>query len=159
MKKYAHEIRWGIYFILMQLIWLGGEKQFGLHNEHISEHAKYSMFVLFPSIAIYVFALLEKRKQLGGSMTYMQGLVSGILVSIVVMILTPFSVWASNTIISPDYFENVINYTVSQNIKTREQAEAYFNMNNYIFESTMFAPMAGLVTSALVAVFVKRNPK
>lgn len=159
MKKYAHEIRWGIYFILMQLIWMAGEKLFGLHDTLISEHAKYSMFVLFPSIALYVFALLEKRKQLGGYMTYMQGLVSGILVSVVVMILTPFSVWASNTIISPGYFENVINYTVANQIKTREQAEAYFNLNNYMFEATMFAPMAGLVTSALVAVFVKRNPK
>ena len=107
MKKYSIEIRWGIIFFLIGLLWMYFEKAMGWHDELIGKHETYTNFFAIIAILIYVFALLDKRKSYyGGKMTYKEGLISGLIISVVVALLTPFSQWITNTYITPDYFEN-----------------------------------------------------
>jgi len=42
---------------------------------------------------------------------------------------------------------------------TQLAAEKYFNMKSYIIQSIIAAPLMGLVTSALVSIFVKNVKK
>lgn len=152
MKNRQLEIRWGIYFILMQLGWMFLEKSLGYHDARIAEHAGFSMWVMVPSLLMYFFALHFKRvKDYGGKMTYKQGLISGLVVTAVVTVLTPLSQTITSLLISPEYFPNVIAYTVDTGAETQEAAEAYFNLKNYIMLSTLFAPAAGIVTSLIMA--------
>lgn len=152
MKNRQLEIRWGIYFILMQLGWMFLEKSLGYHDARIAEHASFSMWVMVPSLLMYFFALHFKRvKDYGGKMTYKQGLISGLVVTAVVTVLTPLSQSITSLLISPEYFPNVIAYTVETGAETQEAAEAYFNLKNYIMLSTLFAPAAGIVTSLIMA--------
>lgn len=152
MKNRQLEIRWGIYFILMQLGWMFLEKSLGYHDARIAEHAGFSMWVMVPSLLMYFFALHFKRvKDYGGKMTYKQGLISGLVVTAVVTVLTPLSQTITSLLISPEYFPNVIAYTVETGAETQEAAEAYFNLKNYIMLSTLFAPAAGIVTSLIMA--------
>ena len=72
MSKYKIEIKWAIIFLLMGLVWMVLEKAFGFHDVHIDKHPIYTNLVAIPAIAIFVFALLDKRKNYyNGSMTYL----------------------------------------------------------------------------------------
>lgn len=160
MKSLAIELKWGVLFTVMTLLWMMLEKGLGWHDERIAKHAIYTNFVALPAIAFYVVALIDKRKNYyNGQMSYLQGFVSGFMISLVVMFLSPLSQVITFMYITPNYFENSIRYVVSQNQMSLQDAENYFNLSNYIKQSTLFAPLMGIATSALVAVFVKRKAK
>jgi hypothetical protein len=160
MKKYAIEIKWGILFTAMMLLWMMLEKGLGWHDEHIGKHHIYTNFVALPAIAFYVIALIDKRQNYyNGLMSYKQGFISGVIISMVVMVFSPLTQVITSLYITPNYFENVIRFVVEHDQMTQEEAEGYFNLSNYILQSTIFAPIMGIFTSALVAIFVKRKAK
>jgi len=158
MKKIGIEIKWGILFAVIQLLWMLGERLAGLHDENIEFHAKITNFFALVAIAVYVVALLDKRKNsYHGSMTWKQGFFTGLIITAVVTILTPLTQYITSAVISPQHFENMIAYTVETEKMTQEAAEAYFNMKSYIVQSIIFAPVVGIVTSAIVAIFTRKK--
>lgn len=158
MNKFKIEIKWSIIFIIMMLLWMVMERIAGLHDVHIDKHAIYTNFVAIPAIIVYVLALLDKRKNFyDGEMTYMQGFISGIIISIIVTIFSPLTQYITSTIITPDYFANVINYSVSQGMMTQTEAEEYFNLKSYIIQVLIGTPIMGIVTAAIVAIFTRKN--
>ncbi|WP_026935475.1 DUF4199 domain-containing protein [Christiangramia echinicola] len=158
MKKYSIEIKWGIIFSLVSLVWMFLEKGLGWHDENIAQHAIYTNFFAIIAIALYVLALLDKRKNyFNGTMTWTQGFISGIVISIVVAILSPLAQYVTHEFITPDYFDNVIAYSVESGAMTQEAAEEYFNLTSYVIQSFFFALVVGVVTSAIVAYFVKKK--
>lgn len=158
MKNLRIEIKWGILFMLMMIVWMILEKVSGLYSTHIDKHMIVTNFVAIPAILMYVFALLEKRrKYYGGSMTYLQGFVSGLWMTLVVTILTPLTQYLTVVVISPEFFPNMIAYTVEQGMKSSLEAELYFNFRSYMIQSVVFAPVMGIVTTAIVAIFTRRR--
>lgn len=158
MKKYTHEIKWALYFALMMLVWMVLERMAGLHDEHIDKHPLITNFVAIPAIAMYVFALRQKReKAYGGHMTYMQGFMSGLIMTLVITILSPLTQYITSTIITPDYFSNAINYAVAEGKMSQADAEDFFSLSNYLKQTILFTPVMGIVTTAIVALFVKRK--
>ncbi|MCH4821612.1 DUF4199 domain-containing protein [Gramella lutea] len=158
MKKFSIEIKWGIIFSIVSLAWMFLEKGLGWHDQNIAQHAIYTNFFAVVAIVIYVLALLDKRKNFfNGRMTWSQGFISGIVISIVVAILSPIGQYITHNFITPDYFNNVIEYSVESGTMEKEAAEEYFNLTSYIIQSFFFALVVGVVTSAIVAFFVKRK--
>ena len=158
MRKFTIEIKWGIIFTIIALLWMMFEKQMGWHDEKIADHAIYSNFFAILAILVYVQALLDKRKNYyQGYMTYKEGFISGLILSVVVALLTPLSQYITNVYITPDYFDNVIRYSVEQEKMTQEIAEKTYNLQSYIINSFVFALIVGAVTSAIVMIFVRRN--
>lgn len=158
MKKFSIEIKWGIIFSVVSLLWMFLEKGLGWHDENIARHAIYTNIFAVVAIVLYVFALLDKRKNFyNGKMTWSQGFISGIIISVVVAILSPLAQYITHEFITPDYFDNVINYSTESGAMTREAAEEYFNLKSYIIQSFFFALVVGVVTSAIVAFFVRRK--
>ena len=158
MKNYTHEITWALYFALMMLVWMVFERMAGLHDEHIDKHPLITNFVAIPAIAMYVFALRQKReKAYGGHMSYKQGFMSGLIMTLVITILSPLTQYITSTIITPDFFTNAINYAVSEGKMSQTEAEDYFSLTNYVKQTILFTPVMGIVTTAIVAVFVKRK--
>ena len=156
MKNIKIEIKWAVIFALMMLAWMALEKSLGYHDEKIADHPTFTYFVAIPSIAIYIFALLDKKKNFYyGLMNYKQGFISGVIISVIVAILSPFTQYITIEFITPEYFSNVIEYAVSQGKMTQEEAEGYFNLKSYLVQSVIGALVIGIVTSAFVAIFVK----
>lgn len=158
MKNIKIEIKWAVIFALMMLAWMALEKFLGYHDEKIADHPTFTNFVAIPSIAIYIFALLDKKKNYYyGLMSYKKGFISGVIISVIVAILSPLTQYITIEFITPDYFANVIEYAVSQGEMTQEAAEGYFNLKSYIVQSVIGALVMGILTSAIVAIFVKSN--
>jgi len=158
MKKIKIEIKWAIIFTIMILVWMFIEKLAGFHSEHIDKHPIYTNFIIIPTIIIYVLALLDKRKNVyNGIMTYKQGLISGLIIALIVTILSPLTQYITSTIITPDYFSNVIKYVVNEGEMNQIEAENHFNLKSYIIQALIGAPIMGIVTTAIVAIFTRRK--
>jgi hypothetical protein len=157
MKKYQLEIKWGLIFTAVALLWMLFEKGMGWHGEKIAQHPTYTNIFAVLAIAVFVFALLDKRKQLGGHMTWMQGFVSGVIISVIVTILSPLAQWLTHTVISPEYFSNAIAYSVETGLVSQEEAESFFNLQSYLVQGAIGSLMLGVVTSAIVALFVRKK--
>lgn len=160
MKNIKIEIKWALIFVIMMLAWMALEKSLGWHDEKIADHATMTNLVAIPSIAIYIFALLDKKKNFcHGVMNYKQGFISGVIISVIVAILSPLSQYITSEFITPDYFTNVIGYAVNAGEMTQEEAESYFNLQSYMIMSVAGALIMGIVTSAAVAIIVKSKSK
>ncbi len=158
MKNYKIEIKWGLIFVAMLLVWMVLEKVTGLHGEYIDKHYIYTNFIAFPAIAIYYFALQDKRKNFyNGIMSYKQGFISGVVITIIVTLFVPLTQYIISEIISPEYFQNVIAYTVSEGLQSQAEAENYFNMQSYIMQGLIGTPVMGIITTALVAIFTRKG--
>lgn len=133
------------------------EKAVGLHSTHIDKHMYLTNLFAIPAILIYVLALREKKnKDYNGVMSFKQGFVSGLIITIIVTIFSPLTQWIISTIITPEYFPNVIAYSVETGYhNSLEEAQAYFNLENYMKQSAIGALIMGIITSAVVAFFVK----
>jgi hypothetical protein len=155
-SRYKVDIKWGIIFTVVAILWMAIERLAGLHSDHIDQHALYSNFFGIAAIAVYVFAVRDKKaNHFDGQMSYKQGFICGLVVTLVAAILAPLSQYLSVSVISPNYFANMIAYTVSEGVKTQTEAEDFFNLKAYI---TMAVPMvigAGTLTSAVVAIFLR----
>lgn len=154
-----HEIKWAFIFTIVGILWMVFEKLMGWHAENIASHYYMTNIFAVFAIGIYVFALLEKRKKhYHNSMTWKEGFLSGLMMTLIITLLAPFSQLLISLVISPEYFPNVIKYSVETGYyKTIEEAEAFFNLKNYLIQSTIGALVMGIITSAIVAFFVKKK--
>jgi hypothetical protein len=158
MTSFRYEIKWGLIFSVMTLAWMAFEKMMGWHDQHIDKHATYTNFVAIPAIAVYVLALLDKRKNhYGGHMSYAQGFMSGLVITVIVTLLSPLTQYITSTFITPGFFANATKHAVSKGMMTQEAAAQYFSLKNYIIQGLIGAPVMGLVTTLIVAIFTRRK--
>lgn len=160
MKKRGIEVKWGILFAIIGLIWMILEKSMGLHDQNIEKYTTYTSFFGILAVAIYVVALLDKRKNhYNGIMNWKQGFISGLIITLVVVILSPLTSYLTHTYITPDYFSNMQEHAVDSGEMTRDLAEKNFSLGSYILQSAGFGLVAGVITSAVVALFVRKRTK
>lgn len=158
MEKIRIEIKWAIIFTLAMLLWMVAERITGLHDQNIQYHSVVTNFFAIVAVLVYVFALLEKRKKdFSGKMNWIQGFISGLILTLGITILTPFAQYITVEVITPDYFRNMITWVVEEGQMSQEQAEAAFNLRSYMIQSVMTAPLMGLFTSAIVAIFTQKK--
>lgn len=156
MNKFKIELKWGVYFTIAALVWMYVEKALGWHDELIFKHAIYTNIFAIVAIAVYVLFMKDKKQNFyNGNMTWTQGFISGTILSVVVAILSPLAQYLTHEFITPNYFENVIAYTVEKGVMKQEAAEAYFSLYSYMAQAAFGALAMGVVTSAIVALFFR----
>ena len=156
MKKFLIEIKWGVIFFIAGLVWTLFEKFMGWHDEAIGKEALYGTLFAVIAVGIYILALLDKKRNFyNGTMTWGQGFVAGAIITIIIAFLSPFAQYISYRIISPEYFHNITEYTLQNTAMTQKGAAAYYNLKSFMLQSVFTALAMGIVTSAIVAYFVK----
>jgi hypothetical protein len=157
MKKLKIEIKWAILFSVMTLLWMLLEKLSGLHGKYIDYHLYLTNLFAIPAILFMILGLKEKKKVFyGGQMNYKQGLISGIILSLIIALLSPLTQWVISYIISPEYFPNVIKRSVEIGyFKSTAEAEANFNYMNYAKQGAIGALVMGIVTTAIAMIFIR----
>ncbi len=156
MKNLKFEIKWAIIFILSTLGWMVVEKSLGWHDEKIADHGTLTNIFAVVAITVYVLAFRDKKASFfHGQMSYMQGFIFGLIMTLFIALISPFSQYFISEVITPEYFPNVIRYAVESGKMTQEAAEAYFNLKSYMIQAAIGAAMMGAVTSAVVAFFFK----
>ena len=105
MNNLRTEVKWALIWGASLLIWMALERAFGLHDQYIEYHYQVTSIFLVVVVIIYVLALLEKRRvAFGGRMTYKQGLISALVLTLIITILSPALQVIISEVITPDYF-------------------------------------------------------
>ena len=161
MRKIKIEIKWAILFSVMGLLWMLLEKLSGLHSTYIDYQLYLTNLFAMPGIWFYVLALRDKKKNFyGGQITYKQGLISGIILTVIIALISPVTQWITSYIITPEYFPNVIKRSVELGyFQTTAEAEANFNYKNYAVQGAVGALIMGIVTTAIVMIFLRTKNK
>ncbi|MCB0464367.1 MAG: DUF4199 domain-containing protein [Aequorivita sp.] len=158
MKKILIEFKWAILFTIAMLCWILLEKILGWHEEKIADLWWLTMLFAPVAILMYLLEMREKRRRVyGGRMTWAQGFLTGIILSFFVALLSPLAQYITHNYITPEYFNNVIEYSVTNNLMTRTKANDYFNINSYMWQSALVAFGGGIIFSAVVAIFVRKK--
>ena len=157
MKNISIELKWALIFSVVGLLWMYLEKATGLHDEHIDMHMYLTNLYAIPAIIMMVMALKEKKRRFyGGTMSYGQGLISGVILSVFIAFLSLGTQWITSNIITPEYFPNVIEYSLESGYyETRAEAEAQFNLENYMTQGAIFGFLMGVVTTAIAMIFIR----
>lgn len=161
MEKIKFELKWALIFSIIALLWMLLEKLSGLHGKYIDYHLYLTNVFAVPAIWIMVLALKDKKTQFyGGYITYLQGLTSGIVLSLFIALLSPLTQWITSYIISPEYFPNVIKRSVEIGYyMTIEEAETNFNYSNYAKQGAIGALIMGFITTAIAMIFIRSRKK
>ena len=161
MEKIKIEIKWALLFSLMTLLWMLLEKLTGLHDRYIDYHMYLTNLYAIPAIWVMVLALKDKKKSYyHGQITYLQGLNSGIILSLMIALMSPITQWITSYVITPEYFPNVIKRSVEIGyFKTTAEAEANFNYPNYAKQGAVGALIMGLLTVSIAMIFIRTRKK
>ena len=146
------ELKWGVIFSVMGLAWLTLEYLVGLHSRFIAWHPILTNLVAIPSVIIMVLAILEKRRVLGGVISFQQAFLCGFGVSLVVAVLSPLTQFIFHRLINPGFFETAIRYGVEQGKTT-----LHFNLPSYMLQSVLAAIIIGSITSLVIAAMIKKE--
>ena len=156
MKNYIIEIRWAGIFTIVSILWVILEKMLGLHDTAIGKQPAVSMLFAIPAILVYVLALLEKKKKVfNGQMSWKDGVVSGMILSLFIAVLSPITQWIAFTVISPEFFLKAVKFYTDKHILTETRALEMFNLPAYMKKSITESLSMGVITSAVVAFIVK----
>lgn len=155
LKRFAIELRWALIFSLTYLAWMLTERLAGFHDTRLDQQPMVGPLIMIPSIVIYALMLRDRKRSLEGEMTYGQGFLSGCILTAFIVILSPLNQLLTLEIISPDYFANLIEYTVAQGALTLEQARQQFSIRNYVVTGLIAGALTGILFSAILAAFMR----
>lgn len=157
MRNITIEIKWAIIFSVVGLLWMLLENLSGLHGKYIDYHLYLTNLFAIPAIWLMVFALKDKKKNyFHGQITYKQGLICGIILSIIIALLSPLTQWITTFVIAPEYFPNVIRRSVELGYyQTTAEAQANFNFKNYAIQGMIGALGMGIITTAIAMIFIR----
>ncbi|MDP3149783.1 MAG: DUF4199 domain-containing protein [Ignavibacteria bacterium] len=151
------EIKFGLFFSAAQLFWLLFEFVFGLQTTYKNFHAVITNFFAVPAIVIMTYAILTKRNDLGGEITFLKTLLTGVYVSAVVAVISPVVILIFHYLINPHFFTDFQEYYVKIGKMSVQEAKNYFNLKSYILQGIFGALMMGTVTSLVVAAVIKKK--
>lgn len=152
------ELKWAGIFVLFTLLWLTMEKVLGFHDEKIAQHPVITNLIIIPALFIYLLAFFDKRKNFyDGVMSYKQGFMTGFRIAVIVSLCIPITQSIISHVITPDYFDNAIRYSVESGNSTQEEAESFFTLGSYIIQGMIGNLIIGSLSSLLLALFVKKG--
>jgi len=155
MKSIKIELTWALIYTGMTMVWSLIGKLSGFHDKGIANGLLFNTLIVIPSVVIYVLAIREKkRKFYHGVMTYKQGFVCGMMLTLFVTLLGPVYPLFTN-MISPGLFANSIEYAVASGMMNEAEAAEQFNLTNFIRQGLWGAIAFGAVYSAVAAIFLK----
>lgn len=156
MGKFSIEIKWAVIFTAASIAWMIVEKSVGLHDVQIGKQPAYTNLFGIIAILVFILAIREKKRAFyAKNMSWRQGFISGIYLSFFIAVLSPFAQFIIYNYVTPEFTNNMVQYMVSHNEMPRERAEAIFNMRSYILQAVSGSLSMGVLTSALVALFLK----
>ncbi len=158
MKKIYIELKWAFIFSIALLSWILLEKTMGWEEERIVDFWWLTLFFAPFAILFYLLGLREKRRRVyDRKMTWIQGFTSGLIISVFVALLSPLTEYVAYNFFTPDYFNAIAEYSVTNDLMARSKMNDIFNINSSRWQSAFGLFGFGLVNSVIAAFFVRKK--
>ncbi|UUV21159.1 DUF4199 domain-containing protein [Flavobacterium sp. CBA20B-1] len=152
MNKIGIELKWAALITAFTCGWAALESALGYHKDF--SNIIVTAFIYYVILTfLWAIAFIDKKKSLGKNAVweFKSAFKFGLFLTGLLTLLSPISQYIIYENISPDYFENIINYQLSKGKQTRESLELIHNMNFTIRQGVMNALSLGVIYSALYA--------
>lgn len=146
-----------IWFLITTIAWLALEKLIGFHDVYIQYHKYFTNFIMIPYLYIFNRGLKSFRLASGGTVSYLNSFGFGLICTVFVALVSPLALWVFETILNPNFYQSMIQYSVSHKMQTQIQANAYFNHDNYRNLMIYGNIAQGVIFSAIIAFFSSQN--
>src|SRR5690606_4189748 len=164
MNKIGIELKWAGIITAFTCLWAALEHTLGYHKDFSN-----ILIILITAFIYYVIltflwaiAFVDKKKSLGKGTIweFKNAFKFGLILTGLLTILSPIAQYIIYGNISPDYFNNIIEYQFAKGKQTHESLEAIYTMEVAIRTGVMDTLSYSIVFSALYAwVFkTKSNP-
>lgn len=152
----GNALKWGLIIGFAHLIWFCLEYACGLQTRYIPYQVFSSNLIFFLSAIFVVKGILERKRELGGKISYRRSLAAGTSISLVAAGSIPVILWINTQLINVDFFPALIRYSVSVG-KYADDADAasQLNLENFIFQDLLKIPAMGLITSFVSGFFIR----
>lgn len=158
MRKIYIELKWAVIFSIALLSWILFEKTMGWNKEQFEEFWWLTLLFAPFAILMYLLALREKRRRVfGGEMTWIQGFISGVIISVFAALLSPLTEYVAYNFFTPDYFNTIAESSVTNDLMARTKMNNLFNINNYRWQSAFGLFGFGVLNSVIAAFFVRKK--
>lgn len=152
MNKIGIELKWAAFITAFTCLWAALEHALGYHKDFsniIGIAFVYYIILTF----LWAIAFIDKKKSLGKDTVweFKNAFKFGLFITGLTTLLSPIAQYIIYETISPDYFNNIIEYQLSKCRQTRESLELIHNMNFTIRQGVMNALSLGVIYSALYA--------
>lgn len=159
MNKIGIELKWAAIITTFTCVWAAMEKALGYHTD-FSNIIVTAFFYYILLTLLWAVAFIDKKKSLGKGAVweFKNAFKFGLFLTGLLTILSPIAQYIIYQTISPDYFENIIQYQLAKGKQTRESLELIHNLNFTIRQGVMNSLSLGVIFSALYAwVFKTKN--
>lgn len=152
-------LKYGILIVVFIFLWGVMEYMAGVHLHYLDYRPVLALLSLtIPMIFIYL-GIREAQKNYTGYFTYGQAFKTGLFISLVVAVINPIGQWIFFTTVSPEYFESIQAYNQSEVVALGAEervSSGSATLGNYLIWSAFVgALVAGIVISAILAIFVR----
>jgi hypothetical protein len=156
MKKFTIEFTWAVIYTLASLLWTVFEKSLGFHDKYIGSQMIFVWLFGIPALAIYFFAIKDKRNNFyNRRASWQQLFLSGVVMSVFVALMSPIAQYISVKVISPDWVKNNIDYYINVKKMSAENAEMFFSSRSMLLQAISNGISVGVIISAIVALLLK----
>lgn len=159
MDKIGIELKWAAIITVYSCLWAALEKTLGFHEDFSNIIITAFLYYIILTF-LWAIAFIDKKKSLGkgAEWPFTKAFKFGLFVTGLLTILNPISQYIIYESISPEYFENIIQYQLSKGNQTREALELVHNLEFTIRQGIMNALSLGVIFSALYAWVFKTKP-
>jgi glucose uptake protein GlcU len=153
-----NEFKWAVIMSVVLLVWLTLLKFLGFQ-----EADKADLFVIVVNayylllFGMYLLAINERRRKQNGYITRRDAFLTGLLVTLFLVVLSPLNMAIFYYLINPNFFDVMIAVSIENGV-SEQVAQGDYNLYSYIFSSIVMNLVAGGVFSALGAVLLQKIP-
>lgn len=152
------ELKYAVIFVVLSFLWNCFEYIAGLHGKYIAVHPYLvTPFFLIMTGVIYYFDIREKKQIEYGRISYFSALKSGIILTLLIIILNPVFMYIFSEFINKDFYNAFIQYDIQEGNMNPSEAADYYNLRNFIVHGSVYRLIMGVAASAIIAFFVRKR--
>lgn len=152
MNKIGVELKWAAFITAFTCLWAALEHALGYHKDF--SNILITSFIYYVILTfLWAIAFIDKKKSLGKDTVweFKNAFKFGLFITGLTTLLSPIVQYIIHESISPDYFNNIIEYQLSKGRQTRESLENIYNMEVAIRTAVTETLSYSIVFSALYA--------
>jgi hypothetical protein len=152
------ELKYAAIYVIASFVWSCLEYLTGLQSTRIGLHPYFvTPFYILLTAVIYYLAIREKRASLSGKITFGKGLLTGLILSGMILLLNPIAFYVFNTFVNPNFFSDLARYKLEAENMPRAEAEAYYTFNNLLIQGSIYRLIMGIIATLITSFLLRRN--
>lgn len=151
-------LTYGIIYALASLLWISMEYALGFQTIYVEIQPYVTLLFLVPAVYIMYRGMKSHREivhERQAPFNYFMAFMSGFNITVIATLLSPIVSYVFHSYINPEFFDSMIQQSVSSMLMTEDMAKAYYNQQSYIQQSIVGGLISGGIISAVLAAFMR----